>query len=171
MELLLCPIRSYRLPFALMKNNISIQLKAAFLLIVFALNTVVGFACAIGIDMGFNTHHHDDMDMTATVHVHANGSKHAHHEEADHQDQVKHHSGDEKDNCCKDKVTKITQADKAVPQSYSAVHPVFFTAFLSAFYNVNFLSTFSIAKDVKPFVRSHHPPIPNIRIAIQSFQI
>ncbi len=153
-----------------MKKNISIQLKAAFLLIVFALNTVVGFACAIGIDMGFNTHHHDDMDMMAMVHVHANGAKHIHHEHSEHHDQI-NHSGDENDNCCKDKVTKIAQLDKAVPQSYSAVHPVFLNAFLSAFYNLDILSPSSISKDVKPFVRSHHPPIPNIRIAIQSFQI
>ena len=154
-----------------MKNNISIQLKAAFLLIVFALNTVVGFACAIGIDMGFNTHHHDEMDMTAVVHVHTDGAKHIHHEQSDHHNQVNHHSGDEKDNCCKDKVTKIAQLDKAVPQSYSAIHPVFLSSFLSAFYNLDTALPSAISKNIKPFVRSHHPPIPNIRIAIQSFQI
>lgn len=37
----------------LMKSTISIKIKAAFLLVVFALNTVVGFACSLGVDMGF----------------------------------------------------------------------------------------------------------------------
>ena len=64
-----------------MKKNISIQLKAAFLLIVFGLNTMVGFACAIGVDMGFNTTNHHDEEATE-VHQHADGSKHDHHNQA-----------------------------------------------------------------------------------------
>ena len=60
-----------------MKRNISIQLKAALLLVVFGLNTLVGFACAIGIDMRFNTTHHHNEEATE-VHVHGNGEKHEH---------------------------------------------------------------------------------------------
>ena len=76
-----------------MKRNISIQLKAALLLIVFSLNTVIGFACAMGVDMGFNTHHHDEEEATeTTVHVHADGKKHQHHNEA-----AKHYHDSNKD--------------------------------------------------------------------------
>ena len=57
-----------------MKINISIQLKAAFLLVVFGLNTLVGFACAVGVDMSFNSSHHDEEAIE--VHVHADGTKH-----------------------------------------------------------------------------------------------
>ncbi len=54
-----------------MNKKISIQIKAAFLIGVFSLNTVIGFACAIGIDIGFNTaHHHDDEATEVTIHVH-----------------------------------------------------------------------------------------------------
>lgn len=141
---------------------------------VFSLNTVVGFACALGVDMGFNSHHHDDEATEAVVHVHADGKKHHHQSEGDgHQHEHKgdnHKSKDDKDNCCNDKVTKFSQLDKAVPQP-SAVNAIFFTAFISSFYNIDTLVASQITKSTKYFVRSHHPPIPDIRIAIQSLQI
>ena len=66
-----------------MKKSITIKLKAAFLLIIFAFNTIVGFACAMGADMEFNaTHHHDEEMTDVSVHVHADGKKHQHHDEA-----------------------------------------------------------------------------------------
>lgn len=41
-----------------MKPPRAIQYKALFLLVTFSMNTVVGFACSMGVDMGFNSHHH-----------------------------------------------------------------------------------------------------------------
>ncbi len=159
-----------------MKSILTIQLKAAFLLIVFSLNMVIGLACAFGIDMGYNSkHHHDDDEATeAAIHVHADGKKHHHHNEAGnhHHKAVTHKSSDGKDNCCDDQVTKFSLLDKSVPHSLnSAVNPIFFTAFISSFYNIDILVASQITKSTKYFVRSYHPPIPDIRIAIQSFQI
>lgn len=161
-----------------MRRIKSIQLKAAFLLMVFSLNTIIGFACSVGIDMGFNTkHHHDEEATEAAVHVHADGKKHIHHKEASkhHHDEAvgdHHKSKGDKDNCCNDGVMKITQLDKAVPQTMSiALHPIFFTAFVSSFYYVNILYSSQVNTSIKHFVRSYHPPIPDIRIAIQSFLI
>ena len=158
-----------------MKRKISIQIKAAFLLIVFSLNTVIGFACAVGIDMGFNsTHHHDEEATETSIHVHADGKKHIHHHEATkHHDEADndHKSKDGKDNCCHDKVTQFTQLDKSVPQSLSVINPIFFITFVSAFHNSEILFPSQVTPNIKYFVRSHHPPIPDIRIAIQSFQI
>ena len=156
-----------------MNKNISIQLKAAFLIIVFSLNTMIGFACAIGIDMGFNaTHHHEEEATEAVVHIHKDGKKHVHHNEAGkhHDEANSHKEKTDKDNCCNDKIVKITQLDKNVPPSLSAISPVFFTILISSFYNIDPLFT-SQNVSIKYFVRSHHPPIPDIRIAIQSFQI
>lgn len=154
----------------LMRNNLSIRLKAAFLLTVFSLNIVIGFACSIGIDMGFNKHHHDNEMMTENSGHHhsiqANNSSH-HHDEIDNQD-----SKTDNDNCCKDKVTKLTTADKSLPQSNSTVvNPVFFTAFISSFYQLRLLPLSTENKGHKIFVRSSPPTIPDIRIAIQSFLI
>ena len=45
-------------------------------MLVFSLNTVIGFACAVGINMGFNTtHHHEEEATEAVVHIHKDGKK------------------------------------------------------------------------------------------------
>lgn len=166
-----------------MKKNKSIQFKAAFLLIVFSLNTIIGFACAIGMDMDFSARHHLEEATEPSVHVHADGKKHVHQKEHTHHNEVSNHHHDEaangfnkytseKDNCCTDAVVKIAQSDKLVPQSADTVrHPFFFTAFISSFYYLDALYALHIDTRIKQFVRSYHPPIPDIRIAIQSFQI
>ncbi len=149
---------------------------------VFSLNTVIGFTCALGVDMGFNSkHHHEDEATEAAVHVHAEGKKHVHHDkkESHSHDKSHHHdqainqkkSGSEKDNCCNDKVTKFEQLDKSFPNSLSIINPVFFVALASSFYNIDVIFASELAPNIKQFVRNYHPPIPNIRIAIQSFQI
>ena len=157
-----------------MKSILTKQLKAALLLIVFSLNTVIGFACAVGIDMGYNSkHHHDDDEATEiAVHVHADSKKHNHYNVEDnyHHKADAHKSCDDKDNCCHDKVTKFSQLDKAIPQSLSD-NPIFFTAFISSFYNIDIFVASQNTKSTKYFVRGHHPPIPDILIAIQRFQI
>lgn len=148
----------------------------------FALNTVVGFACAVGVDMGFNTkHHHHDEATEAVVHIHADGKNHVHEEKIEshshsashHHDEAnnQHKSGNGKDDCCNNKVINFEQLDKSVPNSLNILHPAFFTAFVASYYNINLLPYSNVVTDKKQFVRSHHPPIPDIRIAIQSFQI
>jgi len=167
----------------ILKRATSIQLKAALLLVVCALNTVVGFACSVGVDMGFNSeHHHEDKATEAVVHVHKDGNRHVHHQgrkenhkhdKSHNHDQANNHhkSGSDKANCCNDKVRSFDQLDKSVPASQSLVHPVFFTAFLASYYNFNIIPHTDVVKNIKQFVRSYHPPIPDIRLAIQSFQI
>jgi hypothetical protein len=145
-----------------MKIQRSIMLKAAFLILVFFLNTVVGFACAIGADMGFNGMHHQEKPG---VHHHVAGQK-EHHAAAN---QIAAH---QKDNCCKDEVSKLTTADKeaqSVPgysfqHSVSAIFPapVYFQDSLN-FIPANIPNTY--------FARHSRAPIPDVRIAIQSFQI
>ena len=141
-----------------MNNRFSIQLKAVFLLITFSLNTVIGFACTIG----FNKPHHPE--EKATVHVHADGKKHYHKKKT-------HKNADKKDDCCNDKVVKIAQADKAIPDGIKLLNPVFFTAYLAAYLAINISFPSQVNTFHKYFVRGHHPPISDIRIAIQSFQI
>ncbi len=148
-----------------MSKAISIQLKAASLLIIFSLNMFIGFACILGVDMGFNTQQHHEEEATE-MHVHANGKKH-HHKKAEH----KHPDEDKKGDCCNDKVIKISQADKAIPQITKRIIPIFFTAFVATYYNINIFCPSQASTSNKYFVRGHHPPIPDIRIAIQSFQI
>ena len=150
------------------------QLKAAFLMLVFSLNTVLGFACAIGIDMSFNTSHHQAEKTKAVVHIHKDGKKHVHHEEAKHHHDAGkvHHKKESKDNCCNDKVIKFNEVDKSATNSFNTnINPIFLATFLTSFYDLEFFYQSYINTGSKYYVRSHHPPIPDIRIAIQSFQI
>ncbi|MGN6401244.1 MAG: hypothetical protein ACTHMD_12365 [Flavisolibacter sp.] len=157
-----------------MKKIKSIQLKSAFLLTVFSLNTIIGFACAVGLDMGFNSHHHRQEAVEAAVHVHSDGKEHHHnHKAQEHHDESvrdNHHAND-KDNCCNGGVIKFQQVDKNVAASFGLINPVFLNALLTSFYNIDILSSNNRISAIKYFVRRHQPPIPDIRIAIQSFQI
>lgn len=152
-----------------MKRNIHIQFKAALLLIVFATNTVIGFACAIGIDMGFNTKHHDDGEATETpVHVHADGKKHEHPKEAN-----THNLADKKSpengGCCNDEVVKFQNVEKNLTAKTINDAPAF-VAIVSTFLGIN-LYNITKALPQKNIVRFFYPPPPDILIAIQRFQI
>ena len=129
-----------------MKKQRSIQIKAAFLMSVFSLNTLIGFACAIGIDMRFNTSHHDEAEeaIVAVVHIHKDGKKHVHHEAANNHNEADndHHKKDGKDNCCNDKVIKFNEVDKSASHSLNAsINPIFFTTFISSYSIANILYT------------------------------
>ena len=159
-----------------MTKKISIQIKAALLIVVFSLNTVIGFACAIGIDMGFNTsHHHEDEATEVKIHVYANGEKHEHHNEVGkhHHEKKDHHKAkDGKDNCCNDKVIKFNDVDKSASNSFNlTLNPAFSIVGLPTCYTSDIIYQSYVNTSINYFVRSHHPPIPDIRIAIRSFQI
>ncbi|MEO7444712.1 MAG: hypothetical protein ABIT96_03190 [Ferruginibacter sp.] len=153
-----------------MKNSKTIRFKAALLVLVFSLNTLIGFACSLGLNLGYNQHHHE-AEVAApgsnTDH-HGHGSEKKHHEK-----QTQHYPVNESsnDDCCGNGVTSFNLINKTVPQQVELVNPVFFTAFTATWFSSGILPYINVEKDIKPFVRSHHPPIPDIRIAIQSFQI
>ncbi|MFT3909747.1 MAG: hypothetical protein QM737_10010 [Ferruginibacter sp.] len=148
-----------------MKTTYSIRIKASFLLLIFALNTVVGFACAVGFDMGYNTNHHSDEEVE--IHIHKDGSKH-HHEKAHGHE---HPKTSDKDDCCSNSVVKIAQVEKSVPHTIKLVNPVFFVAFTFTYLNIDMPFHSQARPFNKYYIRGYHPPISDIRIAIQSFQI
>lgn len=154
-----------------MKGNISIQLKAAFLIIVFSMNTVIGFACALGVDMGFNSkHHHDDDEEVTEVSVHVDGKEHQHHDE-----ETKHHhdskEDSEKDGCCNDGVIKFQNLEKNLNQNNTQViYAYVFSTILSNFWSINIFNCVK-ALPQRYKARVFHPPPPDILIAIQCFQI
>ena len=206
-----------------MKAFNSIKIKAALLLVVFSLNTIVGFACSIGVDKVFaasdphkekgtkavvHIHaggkrhvHHEKEETKASVHIHTDGKKHVHNKKEEikpkvhvHADGKKHvhhekitkqeynkpekqvdiagqnNSKEDTNKCCTTKVTLFEQLDKYVSQSFK-FEPIFFATLLIGYFNIDVLYTSYINTNIKYFVRSYHPPIPNIRIAIRSFQI
>jgi hypothetical protein len=112
----------------LKKRNLPIPLKAAFLLIVFSMNMIIGFVCAVGMDMWFNTTRHHDTELMAKEGSH-------HHEEVD-----KHHkSKDGKGNCCNDHIIKFSQLDKSFRHGFAGLSTISSTTLISHFYNINVL--------------------------------
>jgi len=154
-----------------MKTKITIQLKALFLLLVFAFNTAVGFACALGLDMGFNKAHHHD-DEIAEIHVHANGEKHQHHNKSGSHHHEENKSGKkEKDGCCNDEVQKFQSLDKNLNQNAKfAIDIPSFVAIIGTFHSID-IYNLSKAFPTKYKARLYYPPPEHIRIAIQRFQI
>ena len=154
-----------------MKRRIHIQLKAALLLIVFSMNIVISFACAMGVDMGLNSkNHHDDDEVATETSVQVNGKEHHHHdEETKHRHDSKEDS--EKGGCCNDGVIKFQNLEKNLNQNNTPViYAHVFATILSDFWNVNI---FNFAKALPKQYKASvfHPPPTDILIAIQRFQI
>lgn len=151
-----------------MKATTSIKIKAAFLLTVFALNTVVGFACSLGVDMGFNSPHHDNGGK-GSVHIHKDGKVHLHKPANDKGHHPAEKSASKKDDCCKGKVVKLQTSDKNLQYSKATVNvPVFL---IPKIYTKEILRKAS-QPDLREYIACHfHPPPRDIRIDIQSLLI
>ena len=180
-----------------MKQNKSIQLKAAFLLTVFAVNTVVAFACSLGLNLGYNEKHHAKKEKehmtSANSHSHPPGSKPHHHKTPEqrfgegaathshagrashsHDDATASHlqeqSNSKEDDCCTHTAIKFHAEDKKLQQSQNnPLKAPVFVAFLSAFLGIDIAPEKTITA-TKVLVAQFYPP-PDIRIAIQSFLI
>jgi len=147
-----------------MKTHSSIKLKAAFLILVFFLNTVVGFACAIGTDMGFNGAHHK---ADHAHNQHDEIGSHQHEEAIPHQ-----HKKSDKNNCCKDEVSRLATLDKeALSTSVFSFQLSFPDILQILVYFQNSLSSIPVNIPNTYFVRHSRAPVQDVRIAIQSFQI
>jgi hypothetical protein len=164
--------------FVKMKISLSIKFKAVFLTILFLSNTVVGFACTIGTDLIFNKAHHGEHSAITTtkVHNHPKGTKPHSHSNKNGESSAAHahkkKQEGKKDNCCKDEVVRFAAVDKQISKATSIKAPRILANFLHPAF---ILADVEMANEHTPdksyFVRCHHPPIPDIRIAVQSFQI
>lgn len=178
-----------------MKSNRSIKVRAVFLLTVFSINTVVAFACSLGLNMGYNQKHHEEKTgekmVSTQSHHHTPGIKSNHHSPAQHghedtpklghslpstrsHDNAAAHQCEQgntgQDDCCTGNAVKFQAEDKKIQplQDFAIKLPVF-VAFLSAFLGLDLAPLEAIAGN-KFHVPQVHPP-PDIRIAIQSFLI
>lgn len=162
-----------------MKPSKTIKLKALFLLVSFSLNSVVGFACSLGIDMGYNSclddheckeeagHHEKDKDKSEPEHHSYKLHKHTSEEK---------HDGDSsinvmnKDHCCESFVVGFQNLDKElVEKSFTKIQHADYAVFnicASTGLNIPF---HRIPVRIPPKIPDHSPP--NIRVFIQSFQI
>ncbi len=168
-----------------MSYKTSIQFRACVLLLVFSLNIMLGFTCAIGVDMKFNNTHPGKVETPPPAghshsHSHEHGKGAAHHDgagKASHHDS--HHgnasdpntASDEHD-CCSEDVVKLLQSAKKTVKSITLDHPELTAISSLPFYTLEAPSLHNpVKRHTRHFVRNYHPPIPDIRIAIRSFQI
>jgi hypothetical protein len=179
------------------------KVKAAILLIVFSLNTMVGFACALGLDLSASNdehkheattgasgaHSHDghqhstgDANSAASTHSHDadqhssshshNNAAHPHSAEKDHHEQNEAATHGCKSDCCTEEVVPLQQVDKAVAKNITVPLLNFTISFSYSFFGVDVLSSFYQRCSYPNYVRWRpSSTIPDIRIAIQSFQI
>lgn len=146
-----------------------------FLMMIFSMNSIMGFACSTGLNLGYNSHHHaktqEPSHTTVSEELYASGN-------TDHCGSAEpaivpgdDASSNNSNDCCRDGVLKFTLLDKNVSSSIKIDAPAQFAIDIAAMY---FLAAWN-AQHVSTahyYVQSDHPPIStDIRIAIQSFQI
>lgn len=155
-----------------MLNRIKYKVIAAFFLTVFSLGTVAGFACSIGIDMGYNTKHHELEDNRPDAHVKAHSHSKGHQHEQHQKSSTPRFSIKSGDDCCAGDVTSFIKLDKAVANTNFLIQPpVFLLSFTSIFLLQNDLLISPQKHFYHPRQRWRSLNDTDIRIAIQSFQI
>jgi hypothetical protein len=139
---------------------------------VFSLNTVAGFACSIGVDMGYNTKHHESIEAS-----HNKDDKHETTHKHSHSHAHKNFAGAKlkapNDDCCSGQVASFAQLDKSVVYNNLLLQtPVFLLAFTASFItNTTNDTGVAVNSKFQSFRRSCSIYDTDIRIAIQSFQI
>lgn len=157
-----------------MKKIKTIELKAAFLLILFLLNTIIGFSCAVVLDLGSNANHHEEDVNVIPIQIHTDDTYHQYNNKTkDHYNGADFHlhktTHDEDCRYCK--ARKIAQQHNALLQSINKVRRIRFTASSTGFHKANIIFSKRFYSHIKYYVQGHHLSIVDIRIAIQCFQI
>ncbi|AEW00576.1 hypothetical protein A4D02_24930 [Niastella koreensis] len=143
---------------------------ALILLMVFSLNTIVGFACSIGIDMGYNNKHHAHATHAENGPALSHSAHHSHHQ---HEHLSASNINIPKEDCCAGEVTGFATLDKSIADNNVIIKAPLI--FIVAFHNLFHISknNFSVTKSTRfQFVRrSCFLNNTDIIIAIQSFLI
>ena len=158
-----------------MNKTLAIQLKAAFLLFIFSLNMLVGFACSIGLTGGNNTSHHPPETEKKSAHAHSHNhgktnKGHDHDYAKPHNHKTDHKDKKEKKGCCNDEVQKVQQLDKNL-NSNAKIIAFDVIADLPQTHYRYYSVILSKTNPAKLRERFFYPPPPNILLSIQRFQI
>ncbi|MBE7170101.1 MAG: hypothetical protein INR73_05890 [Williamsia sp.] len=99
------------------------KIRAFFLLVVFSLNTIMGFACSLGVDMGYNSKHHaHENHSPANSHSHTSSHKHVHAKPFISGITLKASN----DDCCTGGATRFALVDKSLSNPVQLQAPAFF---------------------------------------------
>ena len=101
-----------------MKQPLKNRIKAFVLLMVFSLNTIAGFACSVGLDMGYNTAHHSH-EKSGYSSKNSHTHKHSH----VHKPVTGAKLTGTKDDCCSNQVNDFAKLEKSVPANSFLLYP------------------------------------------------
>lgn len=147
-----------------MRRLLTIHVYSFFLTIVFSLNTLVSFACSVGIEMGYNNKHHYTPEKNKEVH-------HCCIKQESDSSGNPENENTGFDDCCTNSVISFQQMAKQVTLSAYDLATPFFT---ELHYPETILLSIekAIASVVKRTdLRTQQQPPPDIRVSIRSFQI
>ena len=152
-----------------MSRQLKNKVRGFVLLLVFSMNTLAGFACSAGMNMGYNKTHHQHENLSPAVDV---SHHHNHHQNPTAQMENGKESNNDHKDCCGD-ISKWNLADKSIVSNITLQAPVFLVAFLPHFlfpdeFSDSFINN-SISHSLRRSWRS--PDHSDLRIVIQSFQI
>ena len=169
-----------------MKPSKTIKYKALFLLVTFSLNSVVGFACSLGFDMGFNSNHHDhdsgnhhENSDADNHHEHDGNNSHSHqhgaksdHNSSGKQNNTASYTSQSEDNCCKDFVVGFQNMDKMVAKGCGGVQQqnVVISPFVIPLI-LELNNTKRLIKHFRDLPKEIDLPPPDIIVFVQSFLI
>jgi hypothetical protein len=151
-----------------MTRQLKNKIRALLLFAVFSLNTIAGFACSVGVDMGYNHNHHAHQKKYSHQHKHIHKHSNRHYGLST----AKFNSPD-KDDCCSNEVAKFALLEKSIAQNnFHLQAPVFLLAFTTTFFS-SIINESGLAVNSKfQFVRrSSFLNDTNIQTAIRRFQI
>lgn len=157
-----------------MNITVSIKFKAALLFVIFASNTILGVACAVGVDQALVKRIIQHLGIAKATEsflsVHAVGKKH-HHGDKKKAQEKDCSCKNEKDDCCNKKVVSFEQLDKTIKQPVTANFALPFVE-LPPFLSLNTRIYSGTSNTVLNYAfRNLHPPAEDIRVSIRSFQI
>jgi hypothetical protein len=145
------------------------------MLMVFALNTVVAFACSMGLDMGFNRSHHGNANTKAghshkEKHSHGRHSRGTEHKHAESSASSHKHKSTDEDNCCNKTAVELQKFDKSSSHSPNPVIKVpVLLPLLFVFAGIELQAELNPVLN-KTLIPQYYPP-PDRRILFQSFLI
>ncbi|MFP5081987.1 hypothetical protein [Pedobacter sp. JCM 36344] len=138
-------------------------------MVIFLLNTVVGFACALGMEGNHDDENHSHLKVA--VHKHKD---HQHNHAEGHEHQVSPTPGlnfSKEDPCCKKLVNELTIQSKLIPGG-AKVLVVLPVIWLANYTYTLLVPVSSIDLNQIGYIdHRYRPPREDIRIIIQSFQI
>ena len=152
-----------------MAQQTIIRIKALILFTIFSLNTVISFACSLGVNMGFNRNHHQH--KTVKFHHGKQTSQHKSNHSTCTGNPQESEGNTENDDCCSNGVVKFQMLDKAFEQNKGFSKALFdFTSYKDPNFSHSVVQI-EFVKSNTAISNFFHPPPEDIRISIQRFQI